>query len=67
MTRLSTLARWFGRFFSSLSQPIPTLKARRSQALRDVENARRRGDDRDYGRALMVLRQVTHEELRAGR
>lgn len=59
---------WFLRLFrSAQSQPLEDARARRSEALRAVQDATERRDDRDLGRALMVLRQATHDELSAAR
>lgn len=57
-----------GQIFSSAqSQPLEDAKRRRSEALRVVQEADGRGDDRDLGRALMLARQATREELELSR
>jgi len=50
---------------SSQSHPCADAQERRHEALRAVEDAAQRGDDRDYGRALMELRQATSDALAA--
>lgn len=53
---------------SSRSQPCADgERAARTQALAKLEDAEKRGDTRDQGRALMQLRQATHDLLRAER
>lgn len=45
--------------------PITDLQHRRAQALQQVKDAESRQDDRDLGRARMVLQEATLAELRA--
>lgn len=70
--------RWIIRLFVSQSQPsaetgahIPSspevLRRLRAEALAKVQDAERRRDDRDLGRARMALQEATHAELRAAR
>lgn len=55
------------KFIRSRSRPVRTrepISRARSEAFAKVKEAEDRGDTRDLGRALMVLRQATHDELR---
>jgi hypothetical protein len=61
-------------FGSSRSQPLPSPEAELSAARRArhdaymaVRSAESRRDDRDLGRARMVLQEATTRELQAGR
>ena len=52
-------------FGPARSQPsADVVMRRRSEALARVEAAYKRGDSRDYGRALMLARQATVDALR---
>lgn len=63
------LASYFGssREFAHMSgTALDEAMARRAQAYARVRDAEQREDDRDLGRARMVLAQATHDELWAG-
>lgn len=63
------LASYFGpsREFAHMSgTALDEAMARRAQARARVAEAEQRHDDRDLGRARMVLAQATHDELWAG-
>jgi urease accessory protein UreF len=47
--------------------PVFAAERRRAEIMARAEAARLRHDDRDYGRALMELRQATTDALRAAR
>jgi hypothetical protein len=78
-TAIDGFLAWIRKLFGSArSQPcadaqerspdtLSLLRQARAEARRKVTEAEDRGDTRDYGRALMVLRQATHDELAAVR
>lgn len=58
--------RWVLKLFA-FRDPIRAAERRRSEIMARVAAAETRQDSRDYGRALMELRQATTDALRAGR
>lgn len=62
---LKTIRHWL--FGSSRSQPLIKAQAQRAAARAAVIDAETRRDDRDLGRARMILQEATTRELQAGR